>query len=517
MARRPHEQDQDFNWETDFPSEETQQSKRFVPPEEEDWAEEPSPFDERVRPKHAPPRFDERARHEHAPPRFDERIRPEHTPPVSDERLRPEHAPPLFDERIRPHQADGTSEQRPIVIWPEDDTPKMGRAMRGVYVAFLVVLAFGAVWVLERDIAGPATEGNQSQAANVPSSSPAPLPPPAPGPDPVAPDTNAPAPSTESIGSALENLVRTAPEKPLAPKPADQPARAPQDTPARPRLDAAAPPPATSATTSGATAARSPTAAPGSTAPSRSTASVPGGQTRPAPPERRLNIEPPARPPYRSIPESTPPRPATAESKPPARVTPPPSQVTTPSPPPVTTSPSPPRAAAAETTPVPPSRVAVDEPELRPPAPPAPPPSAPPSPEPAAAPPTAAPTAAASPAPASPPPAAVDVDNAAIRDVLGRYRTAFNALDAGAAQAVWPTVNYGTLDRAFGQLQEQNLSFDKCTIAVKGALAQANCSGTTRFVPRVGSRSVQTAQRQWSFQLRKGDRGGWLIQNVEAR
>jgi hypothetical protein len=101
--------------------------------------------------------------------------------------------------------------------------------------------------------------------------------------------------------------------------------------------------------------------------------------------------------------------------------------------------------------------------------------------------------------------------------VLGRYRTAFNDLDAGAAHQVWPTVDQRTLDRAFGQLQEQTLWFDTCAIAVKGALAEAVCSGTTRFVPTVGSRAAQTQQRKWSFSLRKGTEGGWLIQNVEAR
>jgi hypothetical protein len=112
---------------------------------------------------------------------------------------------------------------------------------------------------------------------------------------------------------------------------------------------------------------------------------------------------------------------------------------------------------------------------------------------------------------------ASDVDNSAIRDAIGRYQKAFSALDAQAAHQVWPTVTRETLDRAFGQLEEQHLTFDRCTVAVKGVLAEANCSGTTRFVPASGSRSAQTAQRQWKFSLRKGDEGAWLIQHVEAR
>jgi hypothetical protein len=108
------------------------------------------------------------------------------------------------------------------------------------------------------------------------------------------------------------------------------------------------------------------------------------------------------------------------------------------------------------------------------------------------------------------------VDNSAIRDVLGRYRSAFNTLDAKAAHQVWPTVNERTLDRAFGQLQHQNVSFDRCTIAVKGVMAEANCNGTTRFVPRVGSRAEQIESRQWNFSLRKAN-SGWQIQEVQAR
>ena len=111
----------------------------------------------------------------------------------------------------------------------------------------------------------------------------------------------------------------------------------------------------------------------------------------------------------------------------------------------------------------------------------------------------------------------MEIENGAIRDVLGRYRNAFNTLDSKAAQQVWPSVNQRTLERAFGQLLEQNVSFDTCTIHVNAVLAQANCSGTTRFVPRVGKRSGQVEPRQWSFSLRKADSGAWQIQEVQTR
>lgn len=82
---------------------------------------------------------------------------------------------------------------------------------------------------------------------------------------------------------------------------------------------------------------------------------------------------------------------------------------------------------------------------------------------------------------------------------------------------MWPTVQPGTLARAFDQLREQRLSFDTCAITVKGLLAEANCSGTTHSVPKVGGSSEQTLRRRWNFSLRKADEGAWLIQHVEAR
>ena len=109
----------------------------------------------------------------------------------------------------------------------------------------------------------------------------------------------------------------------------------------------------------------------------------------------------------------------------------------------------------------------------------------------------------------------IEADNA-IRDVLGRYRTAFNVLDARAASDVWPTLDQRTLNRAFAQLSEQKVSFDKCAIDVNGVLAQARCTGTIRFVPKIGSRTAQVEPRRWDFSLRKAY-SGWVIHEVKAR
>jgi hypothetical protein len=351
-----------------------------------------------------------------------------------------------------------------------DDTPKMGRAGSAVFLGFLVLLAFGAVWVIERDVEGPAV-------------------------------TNEEVPQSAALESRADTpIASTEGESAQEPPPVIGSTEPPPDAPQ--------------------------VVAPGE--PKRSLLPEP---TRPTPPAR---IAPPQRPAPRAIANATP-----APHRVPFPTSPPLSQrlMRTPT---VEPAPAPPRMAVAEAAPGPLPRVPVEEPVLTPPA--APPPEPPPAPAAAAPAPVPTPASPPTPAPASAPapsttaaspaatrtaPAAApttaaiapagDVDSTAIRDVLGRYRSAFNTLDAQAAHQVWPTVNQRTLDRAFGQLQEQNVSFDRCTIAVKGVIAEANCNGTTRFVPRVGSRSEQIESRQWNFSLRKAYSGGWVIQEVEAR
>ena len=94
--------------------------------------------------------------------------------------------------------------------------------------------------------------------------------------------------------------------------------------------------------------------------------------------------------------------------------------------------------------------------------------------------------------------------------------TAFNRLDAGAAVAVWPTVNEKTLAKAFERLDDQDVSFESCTIEVGGVHAEAACSGTARYVPKVGSRTPRAEARRWTFILRRAS-DGWLIDDVNAR
>ena len=141
-----------------------------------------------------------------------------------------------------------------------------------------------------------------------------------------------------------------------------------------------------------------------------------------------------------------------------------------------------------------------------------PPASLPVQPSPVAAIPAAPPRALASAAPVPRTPA----PETAIQTVLTQYRTAYRDLDAGAAQAVWPSVDAKALRKAFERLEEQHLIFNSCQIAIRDARAVVSCDGSARYVPRVGNRDPHDDRRQWEFTLSKVD-DVWLIDKVSAR
>lgn len=105
---------------------------------------------------------------------------------------------------------------------------------------------------------------------------------------------------------------------------------------------------------------------------------------------------------------------------------------------------------------------------------------------------------------------------AQIRSVLSRYESAYNKLDANAASTVWPNVNQAALDRAFKGLISQRVSLGLCDITVIGDIGGASCAGRARWEPRVGG-GLQTAERHWTFNLRKGPDGGWHIEQIRVR
>ena len=102
-----------------------------------------------------------------------------------------------------------------------------------------------------------------------------------------------------------------------------------------------------------------------------------------------------------------------------------------------------------------------------------------------------------------------------IRALLLRYENAYNRLDANAALALWPGAGRETLSRAFDDLNSQRVSLGLCDITVIGDIGGASCVGKARWEPRAGSR-LQTADRQWTFNLRK-IAGEWRIEQIRVR
>jgi hypothetical protein len=118
--------------------------------------------------------------------------------------------------------------------------------------------------------------------------------------------------------------------------------------------------------------------------------------------------------------------------------------------------------------------------------------------------------------PAAASPAPVVDDDRLVRDALQRYRSAYEDLDAGSAHAVWPAVNESALARAFDGLESQTLTFEACTVQLRGETAAAVCRGSAKYVPKVGNRDPHVEPRVWSFTLRKAA-GAWTIQSARAQ
>lgn len=126
---------------------------------------------------------------------------------------------------------------------------------------------------------------------------------------------------------------------------------------------------------------------------------------------------------------------------------------------------------------------------------------------------------------APPPPAAsaasaaanaIAIEESAVQTVLNRYRSAYNGLNAGAAKAVWPSVDVKALSRAFDRLESQEVDFSGCQISVDSTRATAACNGNARFVPKVGNKAARREPRTWTFEMRKTNQQ-WTIDKVNVQ
>jgi hypothetical protein len=107
-------------------------------------------------------------------------------------------------------------------------------------------------------------------------------------------------------------------------------------------------------------------------------------------------------------------------------------------------------------------------------------------------------------------------DEDLVRRLLHEFTGAFERLDVTATKAVWPSVDDRKLRRAYEQLAAQRLSLESCGITISGRTANARCQGSATYQPKIGTRPVQIASREWMFDLSKQD-AAWHIVNTVVR
>jgi hypothetical protein len=103
-----------------------------------------------------------------------------------------------------------------------------------------------------------------------------------------------------------------------------------------------------------------------------------------------------------------------------------------------------------------------------------------------------------------------------VRRILGEYTRAFERLDVRAAKAVWPSLDDRALQRAFEQLDGQQLRFASCGVSITGPDANARCRGNATYRPKVGTRVLHLNEREWTFNLFRGE-DGWQIVNARMQ
>jgi hypothetical protein len=121
------------------------------------------------------------------------------------------------------------------------------------------------------------------------------------------------------------------------------------------------------------------------------------------------------------------------------------------------------------------------------------------------------------PEPAPPPTRGAADDTGQVMRVLQRYKAGYEALDANAIAAVYPTANVANLQSALNQLTKLSydvkVHVDGIAIAPDGQTASVTASETFRSTPKIGSAPPQTGTAV--FTMRKAA-GAWIIQSVKS-
>jgi ketosteroid isomerase-like protein len=104
-------------------------------------------------------------------------------------------------------------------------------------------------------------------------------------------------------------------------------------------------------------------------------------------------------------------------------------------------------------------------------------------------------------------------DRDAVLATLGRYRAAYESLDANAVAQVFTGVDLQELRRAFRQSKSMTVTIDVggCQTSVDGDRATATCNVTRVINPKAGE-SVSRSQRE-TFHLRRTQQT-WVVEQV---
>jgi hypothetical protein len=117
----------------------------------------------------------------------------------------------------------------------------------------------------------------------------------------------------------------------------------------------------------------------------------------------------------------------------------------------------------------------------------------------------------------APPTSGPQDDTSQVMRVLQRYKAGYEALDARAIAAVYPTANVADMQSRLNQLSrlsyDVKVHVDGVVIAPDGQTASVTASETFRSTPKVGSAPPQTGTAV--FTMRKAA-GSWIIQSVKS-
>ena len=100
-----------------------------------------------------------------------------------------------------------------------------------------------------------------------------------------------------------------------------------------------------------------------------------------------------------------------------------------------------------------------------------------------------------------------------VREVLERYSTALESLDAEAVKRVQPSINVEGLRKAFAEMKTLDVEIDTVKVlSSEAAMTRVSCRVTQTLTPKTGSRKSTAVTRV--MRLRRVE-SGWVIDTFE--